>query len=111
MNLYFQPFGNFPLDTSKLFKSNDIKVTWSVDFTTATSHMQVFAKGDHGEADTLLAERTSDYGVAVPISALVTDWKTAATTSILSYVGTKAEAITSSGHWDSLKAGFNGVVN
>ena len=59
----------------------------------------------------ILAEANADYGVTIPVSTLVTDWKTAAGASILNALDKSSAIGWSSGHWDSLKAGFNGIIS
>lgn len=70
-NLYFAPFGNIAIDTTKVYEANSIKVQWSIDFTTGASILKLF-RGDYGSQ--LFYTANSQLGVNLPVSSLhVTD--------------------------------------
>lgn len=71
-SLNFQPFGNIPLDTTKMMDASRLTVRWSVDFCTGQCIMEVRSNAAHSG---LIYTETADYGVPMPISALVMDWK------------------------------------
>ncbi|MBP3896424.1 MAG: hypothetical protein J6D57_01120, partial [Mogibacterium sp.] len=41
-SLYFQPFGCIPLDSTKIYGSDELKVTWFIDFCTGAVELQLF---------------------------------------------------------------------
>lgn len=71
-SLNFQPFGNIPLDTTKMMDATRLTVQWSVDFCTGQCILEVRSNAAHKG---LIYTETADYGVPMPISALVMDWK------------------------------------
>ena len=71
-SLNFQPFGNIPLDTTKMMDASRLTVQWSVDFCTGQCILEVRSNAAHRG---LIYTETADYGVPMPISALVVDWK------------------------------------
>ena len=71
-SLNFQPFGNIPLDTTKMMDASRLTVNWSVDFCTGQCILEVRSNAAHSG---LIYTETADYGVPMPISALVMDWK------------------------------------
>lgn len=65
-NLYFQPFGNFPIDVSKLCKyrgDHIMYVDWAIDFTTGSVVLKLL-----NEDDEIFYTTTSNIGVSVPLS-------------------------------------------
>lgn len=68
-NLYFQPFGDIPLDTTKIYHPTNkkIKVTWSIDYATGVSYLKIY-KG--GYDDELVYNASVTLGVDLPISSL-----------------------------------------
>ena len=71
-SLNFQPFGNIPLDTTKMMDASRITVQWSVDFCTGQCILEILSNATHKG---LIYTETSDYGVPMPVSSLVMDWK------------------------------------
>lgn len=71
-SLNFQPFGNIPLDTTKMMDASRLTVQWSVDFCTGQCILEILSNASHKG---LIYTETSDYGVPMPISSLVMDWK------------------------------------
>lgn len=71
-SLNFQPFGNIPLDTTKMMDASRLTVNWSVDFCTGQCILEVRSNAAHSG---LIYTETADYGVPMPISALQLDWK------------------------------------
>ena len=67
-NLYFAPFGNIPLDTTKLLYSGSLRVEWSIDFMTGSSILKL-KRGDYNEQ--IIYTSTSQLGVSLPVSSLV----------------------------------------
>ena len=85
VNLYFQPFGNIALDTTKIGYRGGISACWQIDYCTGVAHLKVNCQEGTSNGQ-ILAEISGDYGVAIPISSLVTDWKTAAWSTGLTYL-------------------------
>ncbi len=70
--LNFQPFGNIPLDTTKLMDASRLTVQWNVDYCTGQCILEVRSNAAHKG---LIYTETTDFGVPMPISTLVMDWK------------------------------------
>lgn len=68
MNLYFQPFGNLPIDTSKA--TDEIIIYWYVDYCGGITTLEI-----RNAFDIPIYTDTCEYGVPLPISSLVYDWK------------------------------------
>lgn len=66
-NLYFAPFGNIPLDTTKLMYSSTIRVEWSIDFMTGNSILKL-KRGDYDSQ--IFYTTTTTLGVSLPVSSL-----------------------------------------
>jgi len=91
-SLYFQPFGCIPLDTTKIYGSDEIRCTWYVDFCTGSVELQLFA--DNGA---MVYTESTQIGVTIPISSLIVDWKVGLGLSALTWIKTQAESITPEG--------------
>ena len=89
LNLYFQPFGCFPIDTTKVYNSTSITCEIAVDYCGGSCIYNVY-KGGSTVWDTfgLLYTMSMDYGVQLPISSLVLDWKAGLGISALSWLKT-----------------------
>lgn len=86
-NLYFQPFGNIPIDSTKIADSEDLTVTWTIDYATGLSNLIIRQNIIQVTGDnSIIYNATADYGVDIPISSLVTDFKTGAMISGLSWL-------------------------
>lgn len=87
LNLYFQPFGCIPLDTSKLANASSITVEWLVDFCGGACTMNIYRSGQTiWTPSGLIYTSSVDYGVQLPISSLIMDWKAGLTVSALSWL-------------------------
>lgn len=84
-SLNFQPFGNIPLDTTKMMDASRLTVQWSVDFCTGQCILEILSNASHKG---LIYTETADYGVPMPISALVVDWKAGLAMSGLTWLKT-----------------------
>lgn len=82
-SLNFQPFGNIPLDTTKMMDASRLTVQWSVDFCTGQCILEVRSNAAHHG---LIYTETADYGVPMPISALVMDWKAGLAMSAMTWM-------------------------
>ena len=85
-NLFFQPFGNIPIDSTKIYGEDDLYVTWSVDYATGLSHMKVHPYSHQEDNESIIADMITEYGVTIPISTLVMDVKTGLIVSGMQWV-------------------------
>ena len=72
-NLYFQPFGNIPIDMTKTLGSNYIRVKWYVDYCTGASTVEI-RNNTLGDGNIIYSDN-AEFGVPLPISSLIYDWK------------------------------------
>lgn len=84
-SLNFQPFGNIPLDTTKMMDASRLTVQWSVDFCTGQCILEVRSNAAHSG---LIYTETADYGVPMPISTLQLDWKAGLALSAMTWLKT-----------------------
>lgn len=90
-NLYFQPFGNIPIDATKIEGEDDLYITWSIDYATGISHLRV-RPYSHLEADpSVIVDTISEYGVTIPLSSLVMDVKTGLGLATVNWLRDKVE--------------------
>ena len=92
-NLYFQPFGDMPLDSTKIYGASEIKVSWTIDFTSGAVSLEVTADNN----STVFATVT-EIGVTLPISALTMDWQGAILMTGMNYIGNAMSKASASGH-------------
>lgn len=63
-NLYFQPFGNIPIEVSRFSRGDHtLRVNWAIDFTTGSVVLKLYT-GDNE----LIYTTSSDIGVTLPVS-------------------------------------------
>lgn len=87
LNLYFQPFGCIPIDTTKVFNSSTVNCEIAVDYCGGSCVFNVYKGGDTvWDTYGLLYTMSMDYGVQLPISSLVLDWKAGLGISALSWL-------------------------
>lgn len=90
LNLVFQPFGVIPLDTTKLINSTEIAINIAIDFCGGMCNLYVYREDSHEtipfSPDGLLYSVAMDYGVTIPVSSLVMDWKAGAIVSAMQFV-------------------------
>lgn len=113
LNLVFQPFGVIPLDTTKLLNSTEIAINIAIDFCGGMCNLYVYREDTHEtipfSPDGLLYSVATDYGVTIPVSSLVMDWKAGAIVSTMQFLKTyvipsTTKNITSSGSGKSAGA-------
>ena len=85
-NLYFQPFGNIPIDSTKIEGETKLYVSWSVDYATGIAHLRVRPYSHMEQNECVIVDTISEYGVTIPLSSLVMDVKTGITIAGLGYV-------------------------
>lgn len=107
--LYFEPFGVIPIDSTRIYGQNELTVEWIVDYCTGTAQLKVaaFSSSDDG----IIYATTSDYGVEIPISSLRYDWKAGAILSATQFIkesyssgiGSRSKPVyMSNDQWESL---------
>ena len=90
LSLVFQPFGVIPLDTTKLINSDKLVVHVAIDFCGGMCTLNLYRE-DTSETipfnpDGLLYSVSMDYGVSLPVSTLVMDWKAGAIVSTMQFL-------------------------
>lgn len=95
-NLYFQPFGNIAIDSTKIYGSEKLTVTWTVDYATGLAHLKIKPYGYVYDNEAIIFDSMCDYGVSIPISSLVMDWKAGAMLSGMNWIKDKINNYTSS---------------
>ena len=75
-NLFFQPFGNIPLDATKIDGEEKLYITWTIDYATGISHLKVRPYSHFERNPAVIVDVISEYGVTIPLSSLVMDVKT-----------------------------------
>ena len=83
-NLYLQPFGDFPLDTYKLFDSPGITIYWDMDYATGATALKIYSQ----LGNKLVFSDNATLGVPIPISSLIYDAKTGLALSGLQFLRT-----------------------
>lgn len=87
LNLFFMPFGCIPLDTTKLMNSTEVTLTVTVDYCGGSCILHVYRAGTTlWTPSGLVYTMSMDYGVQLPISSLVMDWKQGLAVSALSWL-------------------------
>ena len=110
LNLFIQPFGNIPIDTTKVYGETKLYITWDVDYSTGLAHLKVHPYTASTQSDSIIVDTISSYGVDIPISALIVDWKTGALLSGLTWVGnTIGDKVDSFVGWASDKLSDLGI--
>lgn len=79
MNLYFQPFGNIPIDMTK--STDELIVYWYVDYCGGVSNLDI-----RNSLDVPIYTDTCEYGVPLPLASMVYDWKSALISGGLSWL-------------------------
>ena len=76
ITLYFEPFGNIPIDTTKVPQSQYLYLEWDVDYCSGVANLKI-NDSDRTSVDpkSLIYYTSSDYGVTIPISGLNYDAK------------------------------------
>lgn len=71
-NLFFQPFGDIPLDSYKIYDNSAIDVKWDIDYLTGSTSLRIYSQ----LGNRLVYNDIASLGVPIPISSLVYDTKT-----------------------------------
>ena len=82
-SLMFQPFGNIPLDSTKIYGSGQITVQWTIDYCTGQALLELYSEN---ATNSLFYSNMSEIGVTLPVSTLVMDWKAGMAVSALTYL-------------------------
>ena len=91
LSLVLQPFGVVPLDTTKLMNSSAINIMIQIDFCYGMATLYVSRRISGSSMPQLVNSGiiytvSMDYGVTLPISSLVMDWKAGAIVSALQFI-------------------------
>ena len=95
-NLFFQPFGNVPIDATKIYGQSDLYVTWTVDFAKGIGHMRVRPYTHFENNQSVIIDTMAEYGVSIPISSLVMDVQSGLTIAGLTWLNDGIKNLTSS---------------
>lgn len=90
-SLVFQPFGVIPLDSTKMFNVDKIAIRLHIDFCYGLVTLYVSRRIPNGTPPQtvdsgIIYSVTTEYGVTLPISSLVMDWKAGAVVSALQFL-------------------------
>lgn len=89
LSLYFQPFGVIPLDTTKLINSLYIVMHIVIDFCTGSAVLNIYSEDQSTvpvNPEGLIYSVSMQYGVDIPVSTLVMDWKAGAAVSAMQFL-------------------------
>ena len=104
-NLVFEPFGNIPLDTAKMYGATSLTLDWYTDV--ATGMGELFITSPTGA---LIANRVSMLGVQVQLSQLTVDY-IGGLGSAISAVAGASMSLDPANIAKSLVSGIGNVVN
>lgn len=95
LSLVLQPFGVVPLDTTKLMNTDKINIEIDVDFCYGLATLYVSRRIPNSSMPQLNVSGvvytvSTEYGVTLPISSLVMDWKAGAVVSALQFIKSAA---------------------
>lgn len=105
-NLYFQPFGDMPIDTTKVYGASKLNINWIIDFSSGSASLKVYT-----DTGSMVFMTVAEIGVTLPITSLTMAWEGAAAITGLSFLKNASTSLSGSGHWDSLSAGFKGLAS
>lgn len=97
LSLYFQPFGVIPLDTTKLINSEYLVVHVVIDFCTGSSVLNLYSDDQSSvpaQPKGLIYSVSTQYGVDIPVSTLVMDWRAGAAVSTMQFLKTAVQDFT-----------------
>lgn len=107
MSLYFEPFGLIPIDTTKILNATSIWLKWSVDYGTGTAILKVSTSPT---MHNLIYYGMAEYGVEIPISSLVMDWKAGAIVAGVNYINKNRTNNTIKGFIGGMMASASNIV-
>lgn len=84
-DLYFEPFGKLPLDSTKLYGVNTIRCNWYLEYQKGLAHLEVTDASNTGN---VIATADSQFGIEIPISQMTVDYIGAAANILGGTVGT-----------------------
>ena len=87
-NVFIPPFGNIPIDSTKVYGDTSVHISWVVDFKKGTAHLRVHARPLNMVNVNLpvIYDQVNDFGVDIPISSMVMDWKAGLGISALTWL-------------------------
>lgn len=89
LGLYMQPFGTIPIDTTRLVGSDRLQIYWYVDYCAGCATLEIRNNATNNHM--LVATATAEYGVPIPVSTLVYDWKGALAMGAANFIKTAIE--------------------
>lgn len=69
--LYFEPFGTIPLDSTKLYGVNTIRCNWYLEYQKGMAHLSVT---DAADGTNVIATADAVFGIDIPIAQLTADY-------------------------------------
>lgn len=69
-SLYFEPFGSFDLDSTKLYGVSTVRCRWTVEYQKGYAHLDVF---DKSNPSNIIARADSVLGITIPVTQISTD--------------------------------------
>lgn len=118
LNFYAGIFGDIPIDTLKMYGSNNLGVVWFVDYTQGRTILRLYRNfspltvdwpimtNDH---NFLVYETICDTGVDIPISSLVVDWKVGAALTGLNWLSDKIGGLFPTSGNNIVSGAINGI--
>ena len=95
-NLFFPPFGNIPIDATKIYGQSVLYITWDMDYAKGLSHLRVHPYSHYENSSAIVIDTIADYGVSIPISSLVMDIQSGLTIAGLTWLNDGIKNLTSS---------------
>ena len=94
-NLFFPPFGNIPIDATKIYGQSKLYITWDMDYAKGLSHMRVHPYSYSENNPAIIIDTVADYGVSIPISSLVMDVQSGLSIAGLTWLNNGIKDLTS----------------
>lgn len=113
--LYFPPFGFIPLDTSKMYESDEVNLSVLVDYLTGKGELTVSSRyidednPGYSRLGNVFYHATAQVGVPMSISQMSID--KSAITNMSTWVGAAGISLAVGGLQDSIKGLSNGLIN
>ena len=105
-NLVFEPFGNMPLDTAKLYGASSLSLEWYIDVATGMGELYV----KNGSTGALAYNTKAMLGVQVQLSQMTVDYLGAFSSSVGAVAGIMG-SVTEWGAVGSVAHGIGNVIN
>lgn len=86
--LVFEPFGSIPIDTTKVYGSDTVRLDWYIDIYTGDAELTV-----KNASGSIIAISSANIGVTIPVAQVTVDYVGGASSVIGGVIGTIANAI------------------